>query len=284
MTFKTVKKSDTSKISFLLVEGKPQKVYKEFHSENDLKKELQFIELIDSAIKPEIENNCLCYPYLTPLSSYLTHPLPEPEAIKLLTQCINILSELSLKNIIHKDLKPGNLYLNSTGKLFISDFETAQYNNQNNSNNTSGTPGYMAPEQYCNSTVDWLADQYSLGAIFYKILTGSEAFNEDCRTYEIQNSTTPDPSIDNPKLNTHFSSMVKKLLNPDKEKRFQSIKEIQVDLEKCRQSLVKSEILEDKVVQIIPKKKNDDVAKNSISFFIIFAFFIILIIIISKAT
>ncbi|MCM8539876.1 MAG: protein kinase [Lentisphaeraceae bacterium] len=255
MSLKTVKETETSKISFLKTNGEVIKVYKEFFKERDLNKELLFISMLDSALKPEIHGNTLIYPYLTPLSEYLNRPMPETEALSLMNQCLEILEELNLKNVVHRDIKPGNLYLDSNKRLFLSDFESAIKSPDDKELNTCGTPGYMAPEQYKTPNVDWLADQYSLGAVFYKILTGCEAFDENTRTYEYQSSKNPDPSLENAKLKSTFCKTVQKLMNPLKEQRFQSITDIKNAIEECRQSLVKPVILEDKAVKIIPKQK-----------------------------
>ena len=255
MNLKTLKETETSKVSLLRDSDNITKVYKEFFKEEKLNNELLFISLLDTAIKPEIKDNTLIYPYLTPLSDYLNRPIPEPEAVQLMEKCIDILDELISKNVVHRDIKAGNLYIDSERNLLISDFESALKGKGKHSERTCGTPGYMAPEQYKSPKVDWLADQYSFGAIFYKILTGNEAFSHESRNYECQSAITPDPSLDNPKLKVPFCEIVQRMLKPLKIERFQNIADIKAALKDCKNSSTKQVILDDKVIKISPIKK-----------------------------
>lgn len=255
MSLKTVKETENCKISFLQIDGRTDKVQKEFYNKNLLENELYFTSLLDCALKPEVEDSTLVYPYLTPLSKHIQNPLPEPEAVELMEKCLVILEELKSKKIVHRDIKPGNLYLDSDTSLFLSDFESAQNEDKEDISKTCGTPGYMAPEQYQTPNVDWLADQYSFGAVFYKILTGSEAFEEKERNFEYQSQNTPGPSFKNSKLKAPFCRIVTKAMSPSKGERFQSIEKMKDVLNECKQSLQAVTVLEDKTVKIVPKTK-----------------------------
>ncbi|MCM8528384.1 MAG: protein kinase [Lentisphaeraceae bacterium] len=274
MSLKTVKVTEDCKISFLQTDGKTDKVQKEFYNKEFLENELYFTSILDCALKPELKDSTLVYPYLPPLSEYIQNPLPEPEAVELMEKCLVILEELKSKKIVHRDIKPGNLYLDSDNCLFLSDFESAQIEDKEDISKTCGTPGYMAPEQYQTPNVDWLADQYAFGAVFYKMLTGSEAFEEKDRNFEYQSQNTPDPSIKNPKLKAPFCRIVTKTMSPNKEERFQSIEQIRDALAECKKSLQAVTVLEDKTVKIVPKTKAKK--KSKLVRFIILFFALVL--------
>ena len=285
MTSKTIKESNECKISFLYDGENIKSVRKEFKDNKILEKEIQISELLKSAIKGEKEGNTLVYPFLNSLSSKTSRPLPEPEALNLLQQCCKILKELQEQNIVHRDLKPNNLYLNDNKQLFVSDFETAISKDWPPSNTTCGTPGFMAPEQYYKPNSDWLADQYSMGATFFNILTGTLPFsgetNEEIR--EKQLNTQPDPSQHNAKLKKPFSELIMTMMNKNKDLRFQSIEEIYQALDSCAKSLDKIEILEDKSVKILPKKKEIPKKQNLTINILILVTALILVIVLFKS-
>jgi hypothetical protein len=82
--------------------------------------------------------------------------------------------------LVHRDIKPANLMIDRSGRLKILDFGIARMLGL--ASNTSvmiGTPGYMAPEQITGDPVDHRADQFSIGVVFYELLTGTEAFPGD---------------------------------------------------------------------------------------------------------
>jgi len=252
MTEETLKENEFCKISLLKENGEPKLITKTFSDEKFFAKELRLIQSLSSAVPAEADNQKLTFPYLTELSNIIQTPSSEEAATDLIRQCIGILAELKSKTIVHRDIKPGNLYLNDQARLFLNDFETALETEGQISENTCGTPGFMAPEQYSSSKVDWLADQYSFGAVIFNILTGTKPFKSGTKEelFELQKSAIPDPSLINAKLKKPFCELTRKMMDPDKKKRYQSIEDLYRAVQLCAASIQKKEILDNKVVRI----------------------------------
>ena len=117
------------------------------------------------------------------LGAYLQKlPRPEPTfSIQVLRQMAAALDYAHGKGVIHRDVKPGNVMLGPSGTAKIVDFGIARINNTQTSTPAgfvAGTAAYMSPEQFTGSPVDGRADQYSLAAVGYEMLTGGTLFGE----------------------------------------------------------------------------------------------------------
>ena len=105
-------------------------------------------------------------------------PLDEEVALNYIRQVCDALEYVHKKNILHLDIKPGNLMLDVDGRVKLIDFGTAKQYDESEGENTStllgSTPGYAPPEQGNTKVTTFSAatDIYSLGATFYKLLTG----------------------------------------------------------------------------------------------------------------
>jgi len=88
------------------------------------------------------------------------------------------------RKIIHRDVKPSNFLLDSTGEIFLSDFGIAKSTAFTDDDGTwlVGTPAYMSPEQVKGETVDGRADIYALGIVLYRLLSGQLPFSNDSTT------------------------------------------------------------------------------------------------------
>jgi serine/threonine protein kinase len=117
------------------------------------------------------------------LKHKLSAGISEPEAVSFLLQIASALSKVHSVGILHRDLKPGNIMLREDGSIALIDFGLAKRmrlsTEVSDSGEIFGTPYYMSPEQGHASGVDHRSDIYSLGVIFYEMLTGKKPFRAD---------------------------------------------------------------------------------------------------------
>lgn len=108
--------------------------------------------------------------------------LPVHEVYRIIQIVAEALDYAHKQNIVHRDIKPGNIMYNTKGKLVkITDFGIARITDSVKTRTGSflGSPSYMAPEQMTGARVDGRADIYSLGVTFYQLLTGTLPFSAD---------------------------------------------------------------------------------------------------------
>ncbi|BDC51787.1 hypothetical protein F183_A41020 [Bryobacterales bacterium F-183] len=93
--------------------------------------------------------------------------------LKILKQAAEALDYAHSKGVVHRDIKPGNLLIEPSGKVKIADFGIAKLNQAGVTKTTSavGSPAYMSPEHVRAQSIDGRADQYSLGVMAFEMLT-----------------------------------------------------------------------------------------------------------------
>ena len=170
------------------------------------------------------------------------------EFFKIALAVTNILGKIHQQNIIHKDINPSNIILNTkTGQVKIIDFGISTIlSSENptikNPNLIEGTLAYMSPEQTgrMNRAMDYRTDFYSLGATFYELLTQQLPFDTtdaiELVHSHIAKQPIPPHEI-NPQIPKVVSEIVMKLLAKTAEERYQSAWGIKADLEKCLERL-----------------------------------------------
>jgi len=132
--------------------------------------------------------------------------------------------------IIHGDVKPGNILVTKDNKVKLGDFGIARLATQaSGSGRILGTPAYLAPEQIRSEIQDQRSDQFSLGIVFYQMLTGVRPFDggslgEVCG--QIMNSEPAPPSLRNPAVPPALDGIIARCLAKNPEDRFASCEDV----------------------------------------------------------
>jgi eukaryotic-like serine/threonine-protein kinase len=109
-------------------------------------------------------------------------PLPVDEAIDVMTQVTGAISHAHANGIIHRDIKPQNILIDNNGKVKVTDFGIAMAlsgTSVTQTNSVLGSVHYLSPEQARGGTAIKKSDIYSLGIVFYELLTGRLPFSGD---------------------------------------------------------------------------------------------------------
>jgi len=182
-----------------------------------------------------------------PLSERLSAGLlPESELLALAIQLTEGLITAHDHSVIHRDLKPSNLLLTDDGRLKILDFGLARLRvplagsvtqSQLESHSLAGTFPYMAPEQLLGGELDARTDLYSTGLVLYEMSTGRRPFSElpGNRLFDaiLHRSPLPPRQL-NPKLSFALENIITKCLEKDPASRYQSARELAVDLRRLQ--------------------------------------------------
>jgi serine/threonine protein kinase len=174
--------------------------------------------------------------------------LPVTEVLRIAIVLIDALDYLHRHSIIHKDIKPGNIIINSTtGEVKLTDFSISsrlQQENQSVSNPSelAGTLAYLSPEQTgrMNRSVDYRSDYYSLGMTLYQMLAGQLPFvtEDPMELIHCHLAKQPLPLCEIREVPQVISDIVMKLLAKNPEERYQSAAGLKFDLETCLNQLL----------------------------------------------
>jgi eukaryotic-like serine/threonine-protein kinase len=150
--------------------------------------------------------------------------LPEDELIRIANRCGEALAYAHEKDVIHRDIKSGNVMVSQGGTLKIMDFGLAKFLHEVHAESTQqvGTPYYMSPEQITGDTVDSRSDLYSFGCMLFECATGVVPFPKGDQTYHHRHTPPPQPVLLRPGLRPDLNEMILRLLRKRPSERFQS--------------------------------------------------------------
>jgi serine/threonine protein kinase len=158
---------------------------------------------------------------------------PPSEATELICQVLSALQYAHDRNLIHRDIKPGNLLFKGNGNLVLADFglvkvlqgeqgDDTQLHTLSQSGQITGTPEYMAPEQI-NGKAEAASDIYSMGVVLYEMVTGMRPFTGDTLLATLMKHAQEQPRPPrelNPYVPPRMETAILKALEKDPYRRF----------------------------------------------------------------
>jgi serine/threonine protein kinase len=168
--------------------------------------------------------------------------LPIRTTIEIITNVLDALDYAHSQDIIHRDIKPGNILIESHSRRpIVTDFGVAQVstNSRNACSMIVGTPLYMPPEQIMNPEVDGRADVYATGTMMLEMLIPEPLFTggsvENLFKLKLERKEgfyIKRPSDLNPFLSEEIDPIISKALSYERERRYQTCKAFRADLER----------------------------------------------------
>lgn len=176
--------------------------------------------------------------------------LSEKEVIALGAQIVAALQDAHEHGVVHRDLKPSNVMITTKDQAKVLDFGLAKLLEPASETETTlteteielhaGTLPYMAPEQLLGKQVDERSDIHALGCLLYEMATGRRAFQASTAAGlagEILHRRAARPRALNPRITPELEWAILKCLEKEPENRYQSAKELLVDLRRIGSSL-----------------------------------------------
>ncbi len=164
------------------------------------------------------------------------------ETLSIALQIAEAVSAAHNKGVIHRDIKPANIKITPEGKVKVLDFGIAkmvggqpveqQITAVTQPGQTIGTPGYMSPEQALGKAIDQRTDIWSFGCVLYEMLTSKRPFTGETTSDVLESILTSEPDWEAlpAQLAPALRELIRKCLEKDADKRYQSAGELYQDL------------------------------------------------------
>ena len=153
------------------------------------------------------------------------------QAANIIIQVLSALEYAHRNGVVHRDIKPANIMLLNNGQVKVADFGIARLDSSDltQAGNMLGTPSYMSPEGYRGETADARSDLYSVGVVFYEMLTGkrltlSTQIESAALTAELAETIPDQASV------AKVQELLVRALQPDPASRYQSASEFSQQL------------------------------------------------------
>lgn len=188
-------------------------------------------------------------PNPTTTDTFVGSPVPligrVPQVLQLLAKLADGLAHAHTRGILHLDLKPANVLLADTGEPMLLDFNLSFDTTSAQRDIVGGTVPYMAPEQLVDlrsrgrGKVDGRTDLYSLGVMAYEMLTGAVPFPISAKALtdfdaliSARRAGAPPLREKNPAVTPAVEAIVRKLLDPDPARRYQTAADLKTDIDR----------------------------------------------------
>ncbi|QYH34863.1 Stk1 family PASTA domain-containing Ser/Thr kinase [Salinibacterium sp. M195] len=165
--------------------------------------------------------------------------LAPAEAARIVSQVLTALEYSHRAGVVHRDIKPGNIMVTTSGQVKVMDFGIARAVSDSaatiaESSAIVGTAQYFSPEQARGESVDARSDLYSTGVVLFELLTGNPPFtgnNPVAVAYQHVNSEAIPPSTSTAAVSPALDAVVLRSLSKDRYDRYQSAAEFRTDVE-----------------------------------------------------